>query len=49
MGDTGLTGRKIIVDTYGVWGDHGGGTLLIQKVTFLEKTHLKLIDLLFML
>ena len=24
-GDTGLTGRKIIVDTYGVKGDHGGG------------------------
>jgi S-adenosylmethionine synthetase len=25
MGDTGLTGRKIIVDTYGGWGRHGGG------------------------
>lgn len=24
-GDTGLTGRKIIVDTYGGWGAHGGG------------------------
>jgi len=24
-GDTGLTGRKIIVDTYGGWGSHGGG------------------------
>ena len=23
--DTGLTGRKIIVDTYGRWGAHGGG------------------------
>ncbi len=23
--DTGLTGRKIIVDTYGGWGSHGGG------------------------
>jgi S-adenosylmethionine synthetase len=23
--DTGLTGRKIIVDTYGGWGRHGGG------------------------
>ena len=23
--DTGLTGRKIIVDTYGGWGAHGGG------------------------
>jgi S-adenosylmethionine synthetase len=25
VGDTGLTGRKIIVDTYGGWGRHGGG------------------------
>ena len=25
MGDTGLTGRKIIVDTYGGWSRHGGG------------------------
>lgn len=25
MGDTGLTGRKIIVDTYGGFGRHGGG------------------------
>lgn len=25
MGDTGLTGRKIIVDTYGGWARHGGG------------------------
>lgn len=25
MGDSGLTGRKIIVDTYGGWGGHGGG------------------------
>ena len=24
-GDAGLTGRKIIVDTYGGWGSHGGG------------------------
>ena len=23
--DAGLTGRKIIVDTYGGWGAHGGG------------------------
>ena len=33
-GDTGLTGRKIIVDTYGGKGAHGGGA-------FLVKTHLK--------
>ena len=25
LGDTGLTGRKIIVDTYGGYGRHGGG------------------------
>jgi S-adenosylmethionine synthetase len=25
QGDCGLTGRKIIVDTYGGWGHHGGG------------------------
>lgn len=25
MGDAGLTGRKIIIDTYGGWGAHGGG------------------------
>ena len=24
-GDAGLTGRKIIADTYGGWGGHGGG------------------------
>ena len=29
MGDCGLTGRKIIVDTYGGHGAHGGGTLLV--------------------
>ena len=27
MADTGLTGRKIIVDTYGGVGSHGGGAL----------------------
>ena len=25
QGDAGLTGRKLIVDTYGGWGAHGGG------------------------
>jgi len=25
QGDAGLTGRKIVVDTYGGWGAHGGG------------------------
>ena len=27
MGDAGLTGRKIIVDTYGGYSRHGGGAL----------------------
>jgi len=27
-GDAGLTGRKIIIDTYGGWGAHGGGAFL---------------------
>ena len=26
MGDAGLTGRKIIVDSYGGWGAHGGNS-----------------------
>ena len=30
MGDAGLTGRKIIVDTYGGYSRHGGGALLRQ-------------------
>jgi S-adenosylmethionine synthetase len=29
MGDAGLTGRKIIVDTYGGWGAHGGGAFSV--------------------
>ena len=37
-GDTGLTGRKIIVDTYGGAAPHGGGA-------FQEKIQQKLIDL----
>ena len=42
QGDAGLTGRKIIVDTYGGWGAHDGEP-------FLVKIYLKLIDLLLML
>ena len=30
-GDTGLTGRKIIIDTYGGRGAHGGGSL-VEKI-----------------
>lgn len=36
FGDTGLTGRKIIVDTYGGMGRHGGGAFsgkILQKLT----------------
>ncbi len=40
-GDTGLTGRKIIVDTYGGKGAHGGGA-------FSGKDPSKLTDLLLM-
>lgn len=32
-GDTGLTGRKIIVDTYGGWGAHGGGAFCVDGDT----------------
>jgi S-adenosylmethionine synthetase len=34
QGDAGVTGRKIIVDTYGGWGAHGGGAFS-GKVCFL--------------
>ena len=30
-GDAGLTGRKIIVDTYGGFGRHGGGAFLRKR------------------
>ena len=39
QGDAGLTGRKIIVDTYGGWGAHGGGAFSgkdFSKVCFLD-------------
>jgi S-adenosylmethionine synthetase len=31
MGDAGLTGRKIIVDTYGGMGRHGGGCIQRER------------------
>ena len=31
-GDTGLTGRKIIVDTYGGAAPHGGGAHSLEKI-----------------
>ena len=34
-GDAGLTGRKIIVDTYGGWGAHGGMHVCILLCMFV--------------
>ncbi len=38
MGDTGLTGRKIIVDTYGGWGRHGGGAFSGKDPTTVDRS-----------
>jgi len=38
MGDTGLTGRKVIVDTYGGMGRHGGGGLLRQGLPKVDRS-----------
>merc|ERR1711974_464872 len=35
QGDAGLTGRKIIIDTYGGWGAHGGGAFSGKDPTML--------------
>lgn len=37
-GDTGLTGRKIIVDTYGGWGAHGGGAFSGKDPTKVDRS-----------
>ena len=37
-GDTGLTGRKIIVDTYGGWGRHGGGAFSGKDSTKVDRS-----------
>ncbi|MFC1770958.1 methionine adenosyltransferase [Candidatus Margulisiibacteriota bacterium] len=37
-GDTGLTGRKIIVDTYGGWGAHGGGAFSGKDCTKVDRS-----------
>ncbi len=37
-GDCGLTGRKIIVDTYGGWGRHGGGAFSGKDATKVDRT-----------
>ena len=38
MGDTGLTGRKIIVDTYGGWSRHGGGAFSGKDPTKVDRS-----------
>lgn len=37
-GDAGLTGRKIIVDTYGGWGAHGGGAFSGKDPTKVDRS-----------
>ena len=36
--DAGLTGRKIIVDTYGGWGAHGGGAFSGKDYTKVDRS-----------
>ena len=38
QGDCGLTGRKIIVDTYGGWGRHGGGAFSGKDPTKVDRS-----------
>jgi S-adenosylmethionine synthetase len=38
QGDCGLTGRKIIVDTYGGWGRHGGGAFSGKDSTKVDRS-----------
>ncbi len=38
QGDAGLTGRKIIVDTYGGWGRHGGGAFSGKDPTKVDRS-----------
>lgn len=37
-GDTGLTGRKVVVDTYGLYSRHGGGALSGKDPTKIDRT-----------
>src|SRR5207249_12032455 len=37
-GDCGLTGRKIIVDSYGGWGRHGGGAFSGKDPTKVDRS-----------
>ena len=53
QGDAGLTGRKIIVDTYGGWGAHGGGAfsgkdfskVCIETFILLTGCHILLVEM----
>eukprot|EP00211_Chloroparvula_japonica_P006344 CAMPEP_0119133304 /NCGR_PEP_ID=MMETSP1310-20130426/13304_1 /TAXON_ID=464262 /ORGANISM="Genus nov. species nov., Strain RCC2339" /LENGTH=402 /DNA_ID=CAMNT_0007123991 /DNA_START=113 /DNA_END=1321 /DNA_ORIENTATION=- len=38
MSDAGLTGRKIIIDTYGGWGAHGGGAFSGKDPTKVDRS-----------
>jgi S-adenosylmethionine synthetase len=38
LGDAGVTGRKIIVDTYGGWGAHGGGAFSGKDPTKVDRS-----------
>ena len=38
QGDSGLTGRKIIVDTYGGWGRHGGGAFSCKDPSKVDRS-----------
>ncbi|XP_069172817.1 S-adenosylmethionine synthase-like [Procambarus clarkii] len=38
LGNAGLTGRKIIVDTYGGWGAHGGGAFSGKDYTKIDRS-----------
>jgi len=38
LGDGGVTGRKIIVDTYGGWGAHGGGAFSGKDPTKVDRS-----------
>jgi len=38
QGDAGVTGRKIIVDTYGGWGAHGGGAFSGKDFTKVDRS-----------
>lgn len=37
-GDAGLTGRKVIIDTYGGWGGHGGGAFSGKDPTKVDRS-----------